>query len=52
MVKVPEREAKRHKIATKNTGSEVLIPTTAEEAEGVGVGSTYNGGWRASGDAR
>ena len=48
---VPEREAKRQKIAaTDNTGSVDLIPATAEEE--IVVRASYDGGWWASGDAR
>jgi hypothetical protein len=48
---VPEREAKRQKTATDNTGSVDLIPATAEEEEVV-VRASYDGGWWASGNAR
>jgi hypothetical protein len=47
---VPEREAKRQKTATNNTGSVDLIPATAEEE--VVVTASSDGGWWASGNAR
>ena len=48
---VPEREAKRQKTATDNTGSD-LIPATAEEEEKVAVRASCDGVWWTSGDAR
>ena len=49
---VPEREAKRQKTATDNTGSDLIPATAAEEEEEVAVRASYDGGWWASGDAR